>query len=953
MLTGKYQEFYKKMLEFIPKERMFHDPLTTLAFGTDASFYRLVPKLVIRAGSSPEVRQILMAAYDMDIPVTFRAGGTSLSGQSISDSVLVVCTHGFRHYNISVRGELISLEPGIRGAMANRLLTRYGKKIGPDPASIDSAMIGGIAANNASGMCCGTSQNSYKTVADIHIIMPDGTDLDTADRFSVKRFRESHKELVEGLEEMSRKINADPVLKERIERKYKIKNTTGYSLNAFVDYSNGIDILKHLIIGSEGTLAFISGITYHTVDNLKFKALALVIFPTIAEACSAVQILKQLPVSAVELIDRASIRSVENADGVPQFLKTLPDGACGLLVEIAEEDKPGLLGKVKRITDALEPFKTVVPYEFTLDEKQQATLWKVRKECLPTVAGMRKAGTTAIIEDICFPVPRLAEAVTDLRNLFDKDGYSDAVLFGHALAGNLHFMFNQDFGNEEELKKYAKLMDDVSDLVVNKYDGSLKAEHGTGRNMAPFVEKEWGEQAYAMMKEIKRLFDPKGILNPGVIINPDPAAHIKNLKPCPQTSPEIDRCMECGFCEKNCVSEGLTFSPRQRVVAYREMARLEKTGTNQADLAQMKKTFKYIGEQTCATDSLCAVACPVKVDNGKMTKELRHQNHTPAQENRAATLAGNWNRAVWWMRAAWTVTYFMRLAFGKKVMGALASAARWITCGLIPKWTPSFPDGNRSMRKARSTQTEGSKGKVVYFPSCLTRSMGNGREYHDSLVLTQLMDKLIRKAGYDIVYPGNMKKLCCGMAFSSKGYVKAGKLLSDALLEELLKASEGGKLPVVCDMTPCLYTMKSNFGDALTLYEPAEFAKRFLLPNLNIRKLDRCVAVFAVCTSKKLGVDSTIVEIAKQCARRVKVMDTNCCGFAGDKGFFTPELNDWGLRDLRNQVEGCSEGYATSRTCEIGLSSHSGITFKNLLYLVDEASSEPQTAETEKKQAAV
>ncbi|MBO6222657.1 MAG: FAD-binding oxidoreductase [Bacteroidales bacterium] len=946
MLTGKYKEFYDKLTEFIPKERMFHDPLTTLAFGTDASFYRLIPKLVVRAYSSTEVRQILMAAYKMDIPVTFRAAGTSLSGQSISDSVLVIATHGFRHYDISVRGELICLEPGVRGAVANRLLSRFGKKIGPDPASIDSAMIGGIAANNASGMCCGTSQNSYKTVENLNIIMPDGTDLDTADHSSIRRFRNSHKQLVDGLENIAKRIAADPVLKERIERKYKIKNTTGYSLNAFVDYSDGIDIIKHLIIGSEGTLAFISNITYRTVDNLKFKGLALVIFPTIREACSAVQVLKEMPVSAVELIDRASIRSVENADGVPQFLKTLPEGACGLLVEITEEDKPSLQGKILRVTQALSPFQTVVPFSFTMDAKEQATLWKVRKECLPTVAGMRKAGTTAIIEDICFPVPRLAEAVTDLRELFDKDGYSDAVLFGHALAGNLHFMFNQDFGNEAELSKYAKLMDDVSDLVVKKYDGSLKAEHGTGRNMAPFVEKEWGEQAYAMMKEIKQLFDPKGILNPGVIINPDPAAHLKNLKPCPPTSPEIDRCMECGFCEKSCVSEGLTFSPRQRVVAYREMARLEKTGTNEADLALIKERYRYLGEVTCATDSLCAVACPVKVDNGKLTKELRHQNHTQKQEDKAAWLAKHWSTAVWGMRAAWTFSYAVRRTVGKKVMKPLAKAARWITGGLIPHWNPSFPNGNRRISKAilegRRPQVENSKGKVVYFPSCLTRSMGNSKEYKDALSLTRLMDKLIRKAGYDVVYPAHLKKLCCGMAFSSKGFVKAGKLLSDNLLEELNIASEGGKLPIVCDMTPCLYTMKSNFGDKLTLYEPAEFAKLYLMPNLKITKLDRCVAVFAVCTSKKLGVDSTIVDIAKQCARRVKVMDTNCCGFAGDKGFFNPELNDWGLRDLKNQVKDCTEGYATSRTCEVGLSEHSGITFKNLLYLVDEASSQPE-----------
>ena len=942
MLTGKYLAFYKALVKLIPKERMFHDPLSTLAYGTDASFYRLVPKLVVMAYSVGEVREILITANKMEIPVTFRAAGTSLSGQALSDSVLVVATHGFRRYSISTRGEMIRLEPGVRGAMANRLLTRYGKKIGPDPASIDSAMIGGIAANNASGMCCGTSQNSYKTVAHINIILPDGTDLDTSDLSSVKRFRKSHKALLDGLENIAKRIEENTTLKQRIERKYKIKNTTGYSLNAFVDYSDGIDILKHLIIGSEGTLAFISNITYKTVDNPKFKALALIIFPTIKEACLAVQNLMQLPVSAVELIDRASIKSVENADGVPEYLKNLHEDNCGLLVEITEQDKHSLLGKIKRITEAMDKFHTVLPFAFTTDPAEQSTLWKVRKECLPTVAGMRKAGTTAIIEDICFPLPQLADAVTDLRKIFDKDGYSDAVIFGHALAGNLHFMFNQDFGNPKEVQKYAKLIDDVVELVVNKYDGSLKAEHGTGRNMAPFVEKEWGEQAYALMNEIKHLFDPKGILNPGVILNKDPEAHIKNLKPCPQTNPEIDRCMECGFCEKNCVSEGLTYSPRQRVAAYREISRLERAQAKQADLALMKKTYKYMGDKTCATDSLCAVACPVKVDNGKLTKQLRHLKHTEKQENRAAFLAAHWNRAVWGMKAAWKISYLLRRAVGKKVMSVLASMARVLSFGLIPHWSPSFPDGNKKIIKRitgnGSALQEGTKGKIVYFPSCLTRSMGNSKDYHRALTLTQLTDRLIRKAGYSVIYPNNLNKLCCGMAFSSKGFVKAGDMLGNNLIDELLNASEGGKLPIVCDMTPCLYTIKSSAPQTLKLYEPAEFAKLYLLPNLNITKLDRSIAVFTVCTSKKLGVDSTIVEVAKQCAQKVKVIESNCCGFAGDKGFYTPELNDWGLRELRIQVKNCTEGYATSRTCEVGLSEHSGITFKNLLYLVDEAS---------------
>ncbi len=943
MLSGKYLLFYKELLSVIPKGQMFHDPLTTLAFGTDASFYRLTPKLVIRATCTEHVKKIITTANQMNISITFRAAGTSLSGQAISDSVLVIVSHGFNKYHISENGNRIKLEPGIRGAYANRYLAKYGKKIGPDPASIDSAMIGGIAANNASGMCCGTSQNSYKTIAEISIILADGTSLDSADYKSVAAFKNTHKDLLEQIEILSKQTKENQILRERIERKYKIKNTTGYSLNALIDFSDPIEIIKHLMIGSEGTLAFIQNITYNTVDDFKNKALSLAIFPTIKEACSAVQILKNQRVSAVELIDRASIRSVENVNGVPDFLKKLPNETCGLLIEIREEKEELLDKSIEIITNALKEFKTIFPIEFTKDNKEQAILWKVRKEALPTIAGMRNPGTTAIIEDVCFPIERLAEAVTELRDIFDKDGYPDAVIFGHALAGNLHFMFNQEFGSKEEVSKYAKLMDDVADMVVNKYDGSLKAEHGTGRNMAPYVEKEWGEQAYSLMKRIKEIFDPKGILNPGVILNDDKNAHISNLKPIPKISESIDKCMECGFCERSCVTEGLTLSPRQRVVAFREIKRLEKNREEAHLLAQLKSKYSYFGERSCATDSLCATACPVKIDNGKITKEIRYHNHSQFGENCAVFIAKHINILMWWLRTSLNLVHFMRNLLGKKIFGTIVNFTRKISGGIIPAWNEHYPKGARKIAKAQLSEDKNSISsksdrKVIYFPSCLTRSLGKSKEVKEALDLTNLTEKLIKKAGYQIVYPKDLKHLCCGMAFSSKGYLKASKMLNDNLFEALNEVSEGGKYPILCDMSPCLYTMKNNFGDLLPLYEPAEFAQKFLIPNLNIKKIDREVAIWAVCSSKKMGVDNIITEVAKACTTKVKILDGNCCGFAGDKGFFDPKINDWGLRELKKQIGDCKEGYATSRTCEIGLSKNSGIPFKNLLYLLDEVS---------------
>ena len=936
MISGEYKSFYEALLPVIPKERMFHDALSALAYGTDASFYRLIPKLVIRAKDEREIAAILHQADALNIPVTFRAAGTSLSGQAVSDSVLVIVSHGWQHWKILEEGRKIRLQPGIRGGRANTYLVKYGRKIGPDPASIDSAMIGGIAANNASGMCCGTSENSYKTMADIRIILPDGTVLDTGDPDSCAAFRQLHAAFLEGIAAIAAEIAADPELTARIRRKYKIKNTTGYSLNAFVDFSDPIDIVKHLVIGSEGTLAFISDITYNTVVDHKHKALAMITYTNIALACEAVQILKKQGfVSAVELIDRAGVRSVDQTPGIPEFLKTIGDESCVILVETRAASAEELSKKVADITEGIAGVPTELPWAFTTDAKEQATLWKLRKEMLPTVAGMRRSGTTAIIEDICFPIEKLAEATVRLREVFAADGYADAVIFGHALAGNLHFMFNQDFSTGAEVEKYKKFMDDIVRLVVDRYDGSLKAEHGTGRNMAPFVEYEWGKQAYALMQRVKALFDPKGILNPGVILNTDPLAHVSNLKPCPSTRQIVDKCMECGFCEGYCVAEGLTLSPRQRVAAFREIERLRASGEEPHRAAEMQKRYRYAGEQTCATDSLCNLHCPVKADAGKLIKELRHEGHSPAAEKRAVRLAGHMAGVTAGLRGGLKCLYGLRMLFGKRVFGAMARGLRTLSGGAIPLWNEYMPNGAKKFRVPAEIPSQARK--VVYFPSCITRSMGTTKAYSDELEVTRVTVKLLEAAGFQIIYPEKMDSLCCGMLFSSKGYVEAGQKASDTLQAALAKASDGGRIPILCDMSPCLYTMKSNFGDKLPLYEPAEFIDKFVLQHLTLKPVNEKVAVYAVCSAKKMGVDPNLRHVAEQCAREIVVVDSNCDGFAGDRGFFFPELNEHGLRDLKRQVDGCDEGFAVSRTCEIGLSRNSGLVFKSIVYLVAQA----------------
>jgi D-lactate dehydrogenase len=662
------------------------------------------------------------------------------------------------------------------------------------------------------------------------------------------------------------------------------------------------------------------------------------VFHNIENACTAVPLLKMEPVSAVELIDRAGLRSVENEKGLPGFLKELREDVCALLVETVAPDKDILNSNIEKIRSSVSHIPSVTDIRFTDIPAEYELLWKIRKGLFPSVGAMRKTGTTVVIEDVAFPLNRLAEATLDLQRILKKLGYEEAVIFGHALEGNLHFVFTQDFGTISEVERYGKLMNEISDLVVNKYDGSLKAEHGTGRNMAPYVELEWGREAYALMKEIKHIFDPQNILNPGVIVNSTSDIHLRNLKPLPASTEIIDKCTECGFCETSCVSAELTLTPRQRIVIHREIISKAKSGHEPHILSSLLKNFSYSGDNTCATDGLCAINCPVKIDTGKLIKQLRSEK-VVKKETISLMLADRMSLVTAAARTGLSILSFLHNIMGNRVMTGISSGLHKISRKKIPLWNPSMPSGAKKLRNIERIDHSGLL-KAVYFPSCINRSMGVSRDHKDEKQLSEKIVQLLGKAGYEPVYPENMNNLCCGMAFLSKGYTTAGEKKSAELESALVKASKNGEYPILCDMSPCLYTMKENMKSRLRLYEPVEFISTFLLPHLTIKPVDETITVFPVCSMKKMGLEKKLAELASLCAKKVIIPDTNCCGFAGDRGFTYPELNKHGLRNLKSQLsEKTVHGYSVSRTCEIGLSLHSGVLYKSIVYLVDKVSS--------------
>ncbi|WP_239988647.1 FAD-binding and (Fe-S)-binding domain-containing protein [Paramagnetospirillum kuznetsovii] len=914
----------------VPSHRLITDPLRRLAYGTDASFYRLVPKVVVEVADESEVMAVLAACHRHGAPVTFRAAGTSLSGQAVSDSVLMILGNGWTQAVVEQEGRAIRLQPGVIGAEANRRLAAFARKIGPDPASIDSCKIGGIAANNASGMCCGTSDNSYQTVTSMRLILADGTLVDTGNPDSVKAFQASHAGLLAALDDMGKRVRADGPLASRIKRKFAIKNTTGYSLNALVDFTQPLDILQHLMIGSEGTLGFIAEITYRTVPEHAHKASGLLLFPHIAEACRAVVLLKSSPVSAVELMDRAALRSVEDKPGMPAQIVGLAEGVTALLVETRAETAEGLAANIKTIGEVLGGVTTLFAPAFTDDAYEYGKLWKIRKGLFPAVGAVRPVGTTVIIEDVAFPIESLADATVDLEHLCRKHAYHEAIIFGHALDGNLHFVFTQDFGSKEEVERYSNFMDDVCELVVKKYDGSLKAEHGTGRNMAPFVEMEWGAEATALMWDIKHLLDPQTLLNPGVILDTNPKAHLENLKPLPAADALVDTCIECGFCERMCPSHGLTLSPRQRITSWREISRLAAVGDPAAELRHL---YDYQGIDTCAACGLCATACPVGIETGRLTKSLRGRRLGESVRSVGDWAERHYGGAMIATKIGLGAAGLVSRVAGPGVMAAMAGAARKLTRGLVPKIGKHLPTA------AAYTLSPGAADgdAVVYFPTCAARSMGPAVGDPEKDSLPTVMTRVLGRAGYRVVVPEGVDGLCCGQAFESKGLQASADRKAAELEAALAKASDNGRLPIVMDASACTWRMKTFLGERLKVQDSVEFLHDAVLQRLNPRKQVEPVLVHVNCGARKMGLDDKMAALAKACATTVVTPEgVGCCGFAGDKGFTHPELNDHALRKLADQVpKGCEAGYSSNRTCEIGLADHADLPYRSIVTLLD------------------
>ena len=907
------------------------------AFAGDAGFYYLLPQAIIQPDSVEDIQQLFLFAKTHTIPLTFRAGGTSLSGQSITDGILVDLSRHWKKIVPLDQGLRIKIEPAAIGVHVNHYLKPFARKIGPDPASITAAMMGGILSNNSSGMCCGVIHNSYHTLQSIKFVLPNGHVYDTAIPEDFHRFLLMDEEIAKGITLLKESVLQNETLVEKIKSKYRIKNTVGYSVNAFIDFEHPLDIVSHLLIGAEGTLAFIAEAVLQTIPDNPYKSTGLLFFENPVIAAEVVLALKATGADALEMMDRPALRSIEQMEFCPPIIKDLPANATAILCEYQASSLSELTAKFEQAVQIIETLPFIAKLPFTQDSREQAHLWKLRKGMYPSVAAVRAKGTTAMLEDVAVPLQNLGRTITDLQVLFKKYGYDNAIIFGHAKEGNLHFLITQPVNTKEDLTVFEAFNKDLAGIIIHKYGGSLKAEHGTGRQIAPFVKDEWGEDAYRIMQDLKKLIDPNSILNPGVIINDDENCHLKNLKSMPVVEEEVDKCVECGYCENRCPSREYTLTPRQRIQIRRSLQRLKSEGKKE-EFELLTKEFQFSGIDTCAVDGMCAIDCPVSINTGELIKRLKRENHSETANKIALQVAKNFGMAEWMVKLGLHSGNIINAITGKNGMRNLTAGIRRVFPD-FPLWT------NGISKPVQIKSAKSDTPDVVYFPSCITRMMGADSE--DSMSINEVILSLSKKAGLSIKIADLTTGVCCGQLFSSKGFIPAYSHTVNVTIEKLWDWTNEGDAPVLMDVTSCTHSIQNAKGyltnankekfKQLKIIDSIDFASDYLLPKLTIVTKKNSIVFHPVCTTLKMNLVQKLQNIGNACAVEAVIpFLSGCCGMAGDRGFYFPELTASATKAEAAEVMSKKyEGYYSSgKTCEMALGEATGENYQSIFYLL-------------------
>jgi FAD/FMN-containing dehydrogenase/Fe-S oxidoreductase len=864
------------------------DAASRALWSTDASIYLRKPEGVVTARSEGDIKLALAAARKAGLSITPRGTGTSLAGQATAPGLALDVSEMRDALQIDLEGRRCVVEPGLVQGVLNSMVEPHGLVFGADTSTSDVATLGGMIGNNSAGMRSLVFGTTADQILSLRCILASGevVNLRPLPREEAERRaqgEDAEARLLRGALEIGAKYH------DEIESRFPdmVRRVSGYGLDALVDPET-VDLTR-LICGSEGTLAVVTSAEFRLQYLPEARALASFQFESLAAAARAtVELLKE-DASALELLDDVAIgraRSNPAYRDSARFVQGEPRAV--LLVEWsgtreALDDRFEVLEDLAREVGA----EVVVPLRGN-DEMAQTV--KLRKSTLPLLLGTsEKEKPVAFVEDAAVPPERLEEFVRRFEEIVEKNG-TWACFYGHASVGTLHVRPALDTSDPEGVARMRRIGEEVADLVV-ECGGSISGEHGDGLSRSEFLEKMYGTRIMEAFREIKDLFDPEGMMNPGVILDPKPMDTQLRIGPGRKRLPiqtglsfenqggfakAIELCNGSGFCRKTtggtmCPSYMVTLDEQDTTRARANMLRSVVEGT----LPPEELTGERMKEvmDLCVGCKACKTECPSQVDVASMKTEVLYQTGKKHGFSSRQKAAGHMRTQ---LALAARLPKLYNAAAGTKLARQVASLFGIDSRRELPKVT------HKTFSRRFRDLPQGTGPKEI----ALFNDTWN--EYQRPEIGEGAV-RLFAAAGARVHLP---KVVCCGRPMLSEGLIDEARENARRNLDLLAPLLEWG-IPLVGLEPSCILTMRDDYKKLLPDDERVEklaaatrlFEEALLELDTELPLRDgEPILLHGHCHQKAL-VGTGPTEKILGYAADVEVVDSGCCGMAGLFGY--------------------------------------------------------------------
>ena len=885
------------------KGDVHYDQVSRGLYSTDASIYQIMPAAVVLPKDQIDVCAAVKIAGEHNVPITSRGAGTSLNGQAIGAGLIL----DFSKYmnkilEVNTDQRWVRVQPGLVIDELNAALAEHSLMFAPDPATGSRATVGGAAGNNSSGPRSIINGITVDHVLEIKALLADGTVVEfgevTAEQYEHMCKADNQRE-AQIYGRFKKIIDAN---RAEIEKNYPrlMRRVQGYNLDAFTN-SKAWNLSK-LLVGSEGTLGIFLELKLKLVPAPKAKSLCLVHYATLNESLVTVTAILAHKPSAVEIMDREILTMARKNPSLSSLTGFIDgDPAAILVVEFFGDSAEDAGRKAEQLAAELQQEKIGYAQPVLADPAEQAKVWKVRKGSLglmQRITGNKKP--TPIIEDTCVPLEVLPQYIDEIMEFCRQRGISISM-YAHASVGTIHVRPLLNLKEQKDIDLIETLTDFVFALV-KKYGGSLSSEHGDGRIRSPYLEKFFGKQVYEAFGQVKKLFDPAGVLNPGIIVEPGPV--IQSLRygtdykmPTEPTlyhyredgsfAGAVEMCVGIGACRQNldavmCPSYRLTRDEEHSTRGRANALRLAMTGQLGPDAMTSERLAEVL--ELCLSCKSCKSECPSNVDITRLKSEVMQKYHdthwTPLREHfvrnsalLASILAGPW---------APLVNFVQRNRLFRKALE--------IFVGFDSRRIAPAYDSRRlhGWFKKRPKPANAPNGPVVLFDDTYIK-------YHVVDIGVSAVE-LLESCGYEVVLA---KAGCCQRPKISHGFIREAKKKGEKTLRKLDEHIRRGLKVVVCEPSCC----SALIDDLCDLIDDVELAGRikqnvmmideFLAGEVKAGRVDcqftspyEKIVIHGHCHQKALfGTTAMTWLLNKVPGISVRELDTGCCGMAGSFGF--------------------------------------------------------------------